>query len=537
MKVAELFASFAIRPDFKSLSKAHAGIRSLRTSMFALGGLAAAGGLVKSMIGFNSRVEDAKNNIAAMLGLAKKTSMTSELATASQLYDDIRKKAAELPGTTEDYVQAMAKLTLPIVSAGGSMEDLKDLTVSTIVAAKGGVGGATVKTAITDVLQGIEGRFSTTDFFLKAILEPLGFEGKDGRERFKALSKKQRFQKLQEGLRNPVFRELAEKQSQSWTGQMDKMKEATAQFLGRVGLPLFKALTKALTAANAWLGKNKDKVEAFADTFGKVIVTVFGAVGKVFTFLAEHGEFTKSLFMALAVVASFFAGKMVFAWLAFAAPIMLVVGRITLLIYLFQKLKDKIGVVGAFVVTAFGAVLMMKFRGITTQIWAMARAMLGFGAATRAAGAAAGATAASSAINGMGGLALGPAGRAGATATGAGAAAGAAGAGAGAAAGGMGLLSAISLPFLAAMAVDSFIPRDEKIDSVLGNWDAMKAMTTGGELGKLGAPINNSSTVINAPLTLNITGVKDADEAVAALREEHDKQMRHLQVATAGGRR
>lgn len=541
MKIAEFFASISLRPDPRGINDMNRMFRTMRGAAIGLGALFTGGALAKGMISFNARVEDSKNSIAAMLGLATKTTLTSNLSIASQLYDDIRKKASELPGTTEDYVQAMAKLTLPVMTAKGSLAELKDLTVATIVAAKGGVGGATVKTAITDVLQGIEGRFSTTDFFLKAILEPMGFEGKKGRDRFKALDKQKRYQTLLKGLQNPIFRELADRQANSWTGQMDKMREATAQFLGAVGLPLFKMLTRVLQSANKWLDKNKSTVDSVASAIGNGLVKAFGVLATVVKFFADNSDEARAILYAILTVAGILIGQMIAGWLLFLAPILLVTARIAALWYLFDKLRKwlKNDFVAA-IITVFAGVLLFRIGAVTKAVWGMVQA---FRAARAASTMGAVGQGAGAAINAMGALSLGAAGKGGPIAAGGKMPAGGGkGAGAGAGAGMLGFLGPVGMAVGAALVIDQLVPTDEKIQAMMDHytsvgkhpWEAYKQIDKAGSIDKayeqtFGNQTNN--------ITVNVNGVQNASEMTPAMIEAWEKEMRHLLVATQGGKR
>lgn len=485
----------------------------MRYSLLSIGTVLGGGALIKGMIGFNARVEDAKNNVAAMLALAGKTGVNEQLKTAGDLYDRLRKRASELPGTTEEYIQAMSRLTYPIMTAGLGMQKLEDMTVATVVAAKG--LGQGVKASLTDVVQGIEGRFSTNDFFLKALLEPQGFVGKDGRDRFKALSKKRRAEIIYEGLNQKAIVESAQLQAKSFTGQMDKAKEALFQFLGRVGLPLFTQLAKLLTSANKWLETNKASVERLADTIGGALGTAFTVVGEAIKFLMSNSDEAKAMLWALVIIAGAFATSMLLAF----APLLAAYARVATLVYLFIKLRDAIGTVGAVIAMAFGAALLFKFGAVVKAVKAIASAMWGVRTASLAA---AGASALPSIPTSPTGTQLGM---------------GAAGTPAkkGGKGGGLDAAGAF-LPIAAA----GFL------NELTGGSIDMKSMTTWmqGQVGMTTPTVNvtptnaNIANVTSGDTVFNISGVKNAADLEAVMRrvvdEEGAKQLRHVQNAVGG---
>jgi len=537
VKVAELFAVFSVRPDLSSLRETNSAIRAIRNSVLGLGTIFGAGALLKSMLGFNMRVEDAKNSIAGMIALVRGTTVTDELQTASKLYDDIRQKAAELPGTTEEYLQVLQKLTRPVLAAGGSLEDLKKITIATAVAAKAGVGGSTIKTATTDVLQGIGGRFAVNDFFLQAVLGKK-FKGEEGRKRFRGLSEKDRFKTLLAELNNPVFVELANRQADSFSGRLDKVKEQLLQFLGRVGIPLFKALGNAFERANVWLTNNQAAVQRFADTVGGAFATAFGLISDIIKFFVENSPEAQSLLFGLGVAAAFFAARIGVAWLAVLGPVGRIVAAIALIHYTFNQLKDKIGELGAALVAAFSifaAARVVKIVGGITQV---TKAMLGLQVATKG-------VAAANALAGIGGTAATAASAAGA-AINAGALAGGLGpAGAGAAGAG-GLFGRLGL----ALGSIGTVPI---IGAVIGTAYALSEVTGGAmdlaralevvreqEINRRYEQAKAAGITVTTDVHVNVTGMMSGDTLVEfrrVIEEEAENQLRHIQAAVAGGTR
>lgn len=543
MKVAEFFASFSIQPDTKSIAAMNRTFRTMRGAAIGFGAFFASGALFKGLVGFNAKLEDAKLGIAGMLALVRKTSVTDELKTASQLYDDIRKKAADLPGTTQEYVEALQRMTQPVLSAGGGLEDLKEIVADTITLAKTS-GIATPKVAVTDVIQAIGGRFATTDFFLQMVLGQK-FDGEQGRKRFRKLSKSERLKEIKEAFSAQQIEELQKRQAKTFSSQMDKMKEALQQFLGRVGLPLFKALTSALQRANEWLKNNQETVEKLADKIGGALSWAFGVLSGALKWLVEHGDAAKAMLQGLLLVIGVMIGKMLANWAIFASPWIRMWAAISLLIWVFEKLRDKIGTVGAVLVAVFGAALLMKFSAVTTAIWGMVKAMFGLATASRAAAVAQAGVATASRWNQLaGGLAMpGVAGAKTFAARTAGSVAGGASRLAtfarfgGPIAGGIaGLLGA---HWLAKASGDP-----KGLLSIFEGQDyhrrlSAKALGMGDYYERLDT-LNGKKPVtqnISAPLTINITGVDGADDAVRRIQKEHDKAMRNLQYAVGGAAR
>lgn len=555
MKIAEFFASISLRPDPKGIREMNRMFRMMRGAAVGLGAFFGGGALAKGMLLFNSKVEDAKIQIAGMLALAKKTDLADQVGVANQLYDNLRKKAAELPGETQDYVNMLGMLVQPMANAGGTMEQMETLTVNAMIAARGlGEGWQKAGRDISEFIN--FGKMNQVDTFIRRIIEPLEngkFEGDAGKKRLKAMTREQRLKLAMTALTQKQITQLGDAQAKSFSGQVDKMRDALKQFLGRVGLPLFKAMTKLLTAANTWLSKNEKKLQDLAETLGGAVMTAFSAVAKVIKFFANNSDEARAILKALLTVAGLLIGKMLAGWILFAAPIMLVTAKIALLWYIFEKLRKWLGSdFAAAIVTVFAGVLLFNIGRVTRAVWGMVAAWRAARAAALATGGAQAAQGVSGAVAGMSSLALGPAGKA-ATVAGVAGAAGAAGN-----AGAAGKTTGGKLANAARGAgwVGAAIGAHEAMNAIApDNWmgNAAKYIASGpialpklvigkvydavaGDKGTLGPKLAGSSVQTNY-INVNIHGVPDASEMTPAMIEELEKQMRHYAVATSGGKR
>jgi hypothetical protein len=264
VKVAELYALFSFKPDLTSIRQTNRAIRSVRYGLMSIAGFMGGRFLAKSMLGFNSSIEDSKNQIAGMLALAKKTDLADQIGAANGLYDGLRKAAAELPGETQDYVNMLGMLVQPLANAGTSMKDMEMITVNTMIASRG--LGENWQKAARDVSEFVNfGKFNQVDTFIRRMLEPMGFKATDAmKKKLKAMSQQERRDIWLNAMKQKQVAQLGEAQANSYSGRMDKLKEATKQFLGKVGEPLFKAVKETVKELADWLGKNEKKVEASA---------------------------------------------------------------------------------------------------------------------------------------------------------------------------------------------------------------------------------------------------------------------------------
>lgn len=240
----------------------------------------------KALIGFNATVEETKNQIAGMFALTKKTNLSDELANADRMYANLQKRAASLPGTTEEYAKFAGMVTRSVTDAGLGMKALEDITVNAVVAAK--AFGIEADVAARDIDQLMSGRFNTTDPFSSKLLGSLGYATEEGRKKVREMSKEQRAELLKTALAQKQITQLAEAQGATFMGRFSTVQDSLQQLAGKAGAPLFEVLKKELERIAVWFTVNKDKVEAFTKSVGEGLVKAFSFLKDVFGFIANN---------------------------------------------------------------------------------------------------------------------------------------------------------------------------------------------------------------------------------------------------------
>lgn len=419
----------------------------------------------------------------------------------------------------------MGRVTQQATAAGMSVKQLEDLTVNGVVAAK--ALGVQWQVAARDIDQALQGRLSIRDELTTKLLAATGFVGEDGRKRFNQLSKERRAAALMEALTAKQITQLAEAQAQSFQGRVDRLRDSMQQLIMRVGKPLFDALGNAIRDVNKWLDQNRAKINAIADTVGGALGSAFGMVRDVLRALLADEDRVIALLTAIVGLLGVAAIRSMLALL----PLMRVLGLIAGAIWIFRKLRDHIGDVGAALASAFavaGVVL------LTRKVRELAGAL-------RAARTAAGAgSVAGAAVNAASSIGLGPAGaaQAGGKAT-----KGARGIAAGGAvlksAGGVGLVFQLADALSGGRMFESANPEAlGNVNDVIKRAEALKAKYAMTPTVNAAPSINNSTIQQNSVdqhVTLNITGVRDAADVKAVIKSEMEKFSRHAMDAFSGG--
>lgn len=277
----------------------------------------------RALIDFNADVEDTKLQIAGMLALTKKTDLVEQLGVADTLFANLQRRAASLPGTTQEYTKMLGMLAQPLTDAGLGLQDLEDLTVNSVVAAK--AFGISWEVAARDIDQAMRGQFHSVDQFSSKVLGTMGFKGEDGRSRYNAKTQSERAAIFKQGLMSKQITQLGEAQGKTFRGTLSTLQDAFQQFAGKVGKPLFDQLASSIQSTNKWLDENKERVSAVATTIGGVLVDAFHVLGAalgfvvdVMGFLREH---TTIVQVALSAIAAIIAKKLVGSILSMGAAI------------------------------------------------------------------------------------------------------------------------------------------------------------------------------------------------------------------------
>lgn len=279
----------------KGLGKiADQGDRAARSSGALLGVLGRIGGLVvgtfgaraagKALIGFNSDLEQAKITMAGMIQLNMGGSWAKNMQTATNLVGDFQQMAKASVGTTKDFVDMAQLITRPLTAAGGSMQDLKDATKGAVIASR--AFNIDPEAASRDIESALQGTLTAKDRFARALLEPMGYDT----TKFNALSATKRLDTLIKAFNSPAIKDMAKAQENSFSGVMSTFEDNIQMTVGKIGLPLFKALTEEVKSWNTWLDNNQDKVKEISESLAKGLVQGFGMVKDVISFLIDHKD-------------------------------------------------------------------------------------------------------------------------------------------------------------------------------------------------------------------------------------------------------
>lgn len=288
----------SLRKFSQSSSGATSMILGLGTALVGVFGARAG---YNSLIKFNADLEQSKTTIAGMLNLTQGGEWNASWEKSVDLVGKLQIRARDSLGTTEEMVQMASMLTRPILAAGLGMADLEDISAKAVGTAA--AFGQAADVAARDIEQALMGTFSARDMYARKLLEPLGYLGEEGRRRFNQLTARQRAEQLKLAFANPAIARMMAAQGKTFQGVFSTLQDNLQMTFGKVGLPLFTAITKQIGTWNGWIMDNQRNIARWGKQFSGYLIDGFSAVKGAVSWIIANRE------MLLTIAKAFLAFK------------------------------------------------------------------------------------------------------------------------------------------------------------------------------------------------------------------------------------
>lgn len=271
--VRELAAKLSLQTDRASFKAGDAAINAtkenLRSIPEAAGAIRAAlagvvgYGFKKAFVDFNSEIEQSVIALAAVQKMFKGTEWGASMETASKLVEHYQEVAKKSVGETRDFIEMHKSVAASAYQAGASLEDVKEITRGAVIAASA-MGESAFITSM-DIKQALTKGVEIRDRFMIQLLA----SQKMTKETFNAMSKAQRVETLKKMLTAEWIQDASRQMEGSFAGVVSTLRDTLKITMGKIGLPLFKAITAEIAKWNKWLEKNPNNV--FFDQVGRGI--------------------------------------------------------------------------------------------------------------------------------------------------------------------------------------------------------------------------------------------------------------------------
>lgn len=247
-------------------------------------------------IDFNSEVQNAKISLSTMLQGNYGVRWDQATAGAESLYSEFQRFSQLTPVTTQEMLEFGRGVAVATAQAGGRIKDITNITEQGVVAAKAlGMESSYASLELTEMLMGNVSRR------MRFAQQILGFAKMDEKE-FKALSAGQRMNVIEKVLNSDAMKNATTAFSTSFSGVVSTLEDKLQILLGKVGLPLFKAITAEVSHWNEWLEKNQARVDKIVHQVGEGLVTGFRYVKDAAAFLWDHSDALIAIAKAWAMV-------------------------------------------------------------------------------------------------------------------------------------------------------------------------------------------------------------------------------------------
>ena len=243
----------------------------------------------KALIGFNADMEATKIGLSAMIQGNRGGDWDKATEQAAGLFQEFQRFSQLTPVTTKEMTEFGRGVAVATFQAGGGIANLTRITEQGVVAAKAfGYGSAYASLELTEMLMG---NVNKRMMFARQLL---GI-AKMTEEEFKALNSEKRMAVVERVLGSDAMRNAAKAFGDSFAGVTSTFEDKLQITIGKVGLPLFKAITAEVKRWNEWLDQNDDKIRKLSDSVAHGLVEGFRYVKEVLSFLIDHAGAIKAI--------------------------------------------------------------------------------------------------------------------------------------------------------------------------------------------------------------------------------------------------
>jgi hypothetical protein len=243
-------------------------------------------GISTGLVGVNAKLEDSQIGFATIFNMLGNTGMTNGLVLGKSLMADIRKDAAALPGEFGDFVSMAQTLTAPLLNAGKGVQDIREMTSQTVVAAAAmGVQFDQAAREMAMLLEGHAGGHNVLGMRL-GINTHTQVNGKE----FNKATAAERFDFLQKAMAKSS--DSLDSFKHSWSGLTSTMVDNIKMLLGRTTAPLFERIKGSLEGINKVL--DSGKATHFADAVGGMLTTGYDKLTGAVDYVVDHWGVIKS---------------------------------------------------------------------------------------------------------------------------------------------------------------------------------------------------------------------------------------------------
>lgn len=236
-------------------------------------------------VDFNREMQNIRIQGAAMLQ-SNDIAQSFEDGTrmAGKMVDEFQRFAVTSPVTTKELAHFANGISVAVAQAGGGVAMIEKFTEQGVIAAK--AFGANADYAALEITEGIQRGMTVRQRFLKQLVATQHVD----QAQFNAMDATQRAALLMKALDSPAMKAAAIAFGHSFDGVTSTLKDNIEILGGKIGAPLFSAITVEIQSWNTWLKDNEVRVHDWGVQFSRYLMDGFGAVKSAVTFLMDHKD-------------------------------------------------------------------------------------------------------------------------------------------------------------------------------------------------------------------------------------------------------
>lgn len=230
-----------------------------------IAGVAMAG--KRAFVDFNATIEQQTLSLATIIQMNLGGSFDAAGMRAKTMFTDYQNIAKASVGTTQDFVEMNNQIAASVFRAGMGMGELRDITKGAVIAAT--VLGERADIAALDIKQMLSGDVTTRDRVAQQLLASQGIDHKS----FNKMKQGDRNAVVFKALNQPALQNAAKAMENSFSGVLSTLQDNLGILAGKIGLPLFRAISVEVQKWNSWIAQNPSKIADFAGKFSSALVT------------------------------------------------------------------------------------------------------------------------------------------------------------------------------------------------------------------------------------------------------------------------
>lgn len=226
-----------------------------------------------------AELEGKSIQLNAVIAAATERSYADVSGEVSGLFQQFKADAIQSAGGMGDFVDSASKIAAPILGAGRSMEELREITKGVIATAP--ALGVEFKQAGSDVMRMLQGSAGADLPFFQA-LKSIPSLGIESAEAFNKLAPEKRIDTVKKALTNPAFLAASAAAGDSFKGLWATTEDLLTTMGGLAVSPAFEVLKRGMKSVTGTLIAGLDKggpVRGALEQLGDTVGYRFGQIG------------------------------------------------------------------------------------------------------------------------------------------------------------------------------------------------------------------------------------------------------------------